>query len=73
MTREVVTATPDERIEEACEKMQRRHIRHLVVVDAKDRPVGLASLRTLAQAGLERAADQLRSLEAFVGADGPGG
>ena len=73
MTPDVATVGPDASREFAFELMTARHIRHLAVVDARNRPIGLLSLRTLAQAQVESAADQIRTLQAFAGADAPGG
>jgi CBS domain-containing protein len=73
MTPHVDTVTPDASPEEAFALMTQRRIRHLAVVTARGRAVGMLSLRDVAQARLASAAEQLSTLEQFVTADGPGG
>jgi CBS domain-containing protein len=73
MTSHVDTVPTDANAEEAFALMTERRIRHLAVVSPRGRPVGLLSLRDVAQARLASAAEQLSTLEQFVTADGPGG
>lgn len=47
MTREVVKVTPDSKVPHMTGVMRDRHVRHLPVVDANDRLVGLVSERDL--------------------------
>jgi CBS domain-containing protein len=68
MSKPVEWVGPDATPEAAFDLMAVNHIRHLAVLDSKDRPVGLLSLRKVAEARIESASDQLRTLEAFVGA-----
>ncbi len=72
MTKPVESTGPGATLEGAFDLMQACHVRHLAVVDAKDRPIGLLSLRRVAEARIESASDQLRTLESFVGADTAG-
>ena len=72
MSKPVEWVGPDATIEGAFDLMQSCHVRHLAVVDGKERPVGLLSLRRVAEARIESASEQLRTLESFVGADTAG-
>ncbi len=72
MSTPVERVAPDASLEDAFDLMKTSHVRHLVVVDAKSRPVRLLSLRKVAEARIESATDQLRSLESFVGAETAG-
>ena len=67
MSRPVEWVGPDATAEGAFDLMAANHVRHLAVVDAKSRPVGLLSLRRVAEARIESAAEQLRTLEAMAG------
>jgi CBS domain-containing protein len=67
MSKPVEWVGPDATVEGAFDLMAANHIRHLAVVDSRARPVGLLSLRRVAEARIESSADQLRSLEAFAG------
>ena len=74
----VMTARPrsvsaDSDTGDALELMVQKHVRHLPVVDAKNKVVGLLSIRNLLQVHVEELADQLNSMEAYFSADGPGG
>lgn len=48
MTREVLSCRSDSPIEAACELMEARQVRRLVVIDEKDAPIGIVSLGDLA-------------------------
>jgi len=63
---------PDATPEAAFDLMAVNHIRHLAVLDSKERPVGLLSMRRVAAARIESASDQLRSLEALAGVGAAG-
>ena len=75
---DVMTSEP-ERVEgntesgDALELMVQKHIRHLPIVDTKDKLVGLLSIRNLLQHHVDDLSDQLNSIEAYFSADGPGG
>jgi CBS domain-containing protein len=58
---------------EALAVMVANHIRHIVVVNEAGSVVGMASARHIFQAQVESLDDAVRSLESFVGSDGPGG
>lgn len=61
MTRDVATCQFDDEVSEAARRMSRREVSRLVVLDARDRMVGILSLSDLAQAMPERElADTLR-------------
>ena len=75
---DVMTSDP-ERVEgntesgDALDLMVQKHIRHLPIVDTKDKLVGLLSIRNLLQHHVDDLSDQLNSIEAYFSADGPGG
>ena len=50
MTRSVVTLSPDQKLREAVELIRARRIRHLPVVDAESRLVGIVTDRDVKQA-----------------------
>ncbi len=72
MTKPVDSVRADTPVEYAFDLMSSRRIRHLAVVDDQDRPIGLLSIRAVARACLECAAEQLKTLEACVGAESAG-
>lgn len=73
MTKSVRTVTTECGTEEALTVMVENHIRHVVVLNRAGLVVGIASSRDVFQAHVEALDDQVRSLAAFVGADGNGG
>ena len=48
MTREVLSCRADSAVEDACELMQSRQVRRLLVTDEQDAPIGIVSLGDLA-------------------------
>jgi CBS domain-containing protein len=48
MTREVLSCPADSAIEDACELMEQRQVRRLVVTDGQDAPIGIVSLGDIA-------------------------
>ena len=48
MTREVLSCRADSEVEDACELMESRQVRRLVVTDEQDAPIGIVSLGDLA-------------------------
>jgi len=48
MTREVLSCRSDSDIEAACELMQERQVRRLLVTDGEDAPIGIVSLGDIA-------------------------
>jgi CBS domain-containing protein len=73
MSSDIASVPADATPETALALMSAKHVRHLVVVDKRRRPVGLLSHRHVAQARLASTAEELTTLEQFVTADGPGG
>lgn len=72
-TRDLITGTPDTPEHQALRTMIDRHFRHLPVVDANGKLVGMLSLRKLLQHRVEELSAQLESLHAFISADALGG
>jgi CBS domain-containing protein len=73
MTADVATVSPETSMVSALELMVERHVRHLPVLADDGAVWGFVSIRNLLQSHVEFLADQLRSLESFITADGPGG
>src|SRR4051794_15521450 len=48
MTKDVLACTADSEIEAACELMEKRQVRRLLVTDDEDTPVGIVSLGDIA-------------------------
>jgi CBS domain-containing protein len=48
MTRDVLSCSSDAEVEDACELMERRQVRRLLVTDGNDTPVGIVSLGDIA-------------------------
>jgi len=48
MTREVLSCRADSELEDACELMEQRQVRRLLVTDGKDEPIGIVSLGDMA-------------------------
>jgi CBS domain-containing protein len=48
MTKDVLSCRADSEIEEACELMERRQVRRVVVTDGEDAPIGILSLGDIA-------------------------
>jgi CBS domain-containing protein len=65
MTREVVTATLDEHVDECVEKMRRVGCRHLPVV-AGSRVIGVLSMRDLLRDELAEQDQEIRHLRAYL-------
>jgi CBS domain-containing protein len=65
MTSEVITVTPDERVEACIGLMQSHHIRHLVVME-EGRVVGMLSSRDLFSRIIEEQADTIDQLEHYI-------
>lgn len=49
MSSPAITVTPDIDVDECCELLERRQIRRVLVVDGKDRCVGIVSLADIAR------------------------
>lgn len=48
MTREVLSCSSDAEVEQACELMEKRQVRRLLVTDGADLPIGIVSLGDIA-------------------------
>jgi len=73
MTKDVVAIAADSDLKSAFELMATRQVRHLVVADAEGRPAGLLSLRSLAEARIDVAREEIRTLRQFAEVDSLGG
>jgi len=60
-------------VEDAAEMMRKHHIRHLVVVDEKQRLVGMLALRYLLYEMMDDMDRNVGDLVGFIMNDGPGG
>jgi len=69
MTRELFFGRTGQSVEQVCREMQRRHIRHLPVIDG-EKVVGVLSLRDLLRHDLEVLADEVEHLTEYI--QGPG-
>ena len=65
MTREVYSANKEARVDDVRRELQRRHIRHLPVVDG-ERAVAMLSLRNLLAADLAETAREKRALSEYI-------
>ena len=65
MTRDMFTASPNERVNQVAQEMQNRHIRHLPVVE-DGVVVGLLSLRDLLREHLAIATGEVEALTAYI-------
>lgn len=65
MTCEVITVTPEVRVEQCTKLMTRHHIRHLVVVE-EGRVVGMLSLRDLFTEIIGEQAETIDQLEHYI-------
>jgi CBS domain-containing protein len=65
MTRDVVTAMPDESVDASLEKMKRAGCRHLPVVDS-GRVLGVISMRDLLRDELEEQGEEIEHLRAYL-------
>ena len=65
MTREVVTATLDDRVERCLEKMQSVGCRHLPVV-ADGRVIAMISMRDLMRDEIEEQGEEIRGLREYI-------
>jgi len=65
MTRELFSAAPDQRIADARRELQRRHIRHLPILEG-GRVVEVLSLRDLLRADLEQTSNELQETRRYI-------
>jgi CBS domain-containing protein len=73
MTSPVITIPRSLTADDALKLMDDRQIRHLPVVNADGRLLGMLSVRNLLHEKVQELTDQLDSLEAYFTADGAGG
>lgn len=67
MTREVITASPTETIDQALERMSDRRIRHLPVVEGA-RLIGIVSIGDLVARKIEEAQKEAEAMRAYIAA-----
>jgi CBS domain-containing protein len=73
MTSPVITIPRSLTADDALKLMDDRQIRHLPVVNADGKLLGMLSVRSLLHEKVQELTDQLDSLEAYFTADGAGG
>jgi CBS domain-containing protein len=73
MTRDVCTGTAGMTLDQAMDLMHTKHFRHLPLVDAAGRVVGVLSQRHLLRKQVEELDQSSQSLVNYIAADGPGG
>jgi len=73
MTTPVETATDETPAQEALNFMLERHIRHLPLVNAEGKVLGMLSIRNLLEHMVEDLQHELHSLDQYLLNDGPGG
>jgi len=73
MTSPVETITEETTAEEALNHMLDRHLRHLPIVGAEGKLLGMLSIRNLLEHMLEDLSHELHSLDQYLLNDGPGG
>jgi CBS domain-containing protein len=73
MTTPVEMASPEMTPGEALAEMVEYHVRHLPIVDAGGKLLGMLSIRNLLQAQVDELAHDLDSVEQYLANDGPGG
>jgi CBS domain-containing protein len=73
MTSPVIPISQNADPEEALRIMVDRHIRHLPVVDATDKVVGMLSMRHLMRARIDELTQEVGALANYIGSDGIGG
>ena len=73
MTSPVETVSEETTAEEALTHMLERHVRHLPIVDAKGKLLGMLSIRNLLEHMVEDLKRELNSLDQYLLNDGPGG
>lgn len=66
MTSPVITVTTDERVHRCMELMTAERVRHLPVVDAAGRMVGIVSIGDVVRAVMEEQAATIEHLEKFI-------
>jgi CBS domain-containing protein len=69
MTSNIFTATPDQRVNEVAVQMQKRHIRHLPVVENGE-IIAMLSLRDLLRAHINVKRNEVRELKSYIQGEG---
>ena len=65
MSRDVITAEPDDSVQSCEEKLRQRHCRHLPVVE-RERVVGCLSMRDFLQSDLREKETELEHLSSYI-------
>lgn len=73
MTRDPLAAPQEMEASEAFEFMTDKHFRHLPITDHFGRLLGMLSVRHLMRHIVENLSHELEAINAYLGADGPGG
>jgi CBS domain-containing protein len=73
MTSPVQPIRYDAEVADALQLMVDRHFRHLPVVDADGKMLGMLSMRHAMRERIETLKDEVGSLEGYISSDGPGG
>lgn len=73
MSSKLITVEPECEEDEALKLMVEHHIRHLPVTTTAGAVTGVLSVRNLLQTRVDTLTQQVDSLFAYMGADGPGG
>lgn len=68
MTKDVYTAGPDAKVAELRHELQKRHIRHIPVLEG-DKIVGMLSLRDILRADLRDKAEQVETITKYIQRD----
>ncbi len=73
MTSPPITILPETEIGEVMKMMLEDHIRHLPISEDGETVLGMLSIRNVLQFLVEDLTDNLQHMEAYLGADNPGG
>lgn len=68
MTRNVITAKPDESVDEGLARMTDRRVRHLPVVDAQGGLIGIVSIGDLVKHRIAAAEAEAAAMQAYIAA-----
>ncbi|HRP10535.1 MAG TPA: CBS domain-containing protein [Terricaulis sp.] len=68
MTRNVITATPDETIDQGLARMTDRRVRHLPVIDAEGGLIGIVSIGDLVKHRIAAAEAEAAAMQAYISA-----
>ena len=73
MTAHVKTLTDSATPDEVIDVMLSGHLRHVPILDADGRVLGLLSIRSLLEDKVNDLSREVHALEQYIGSDGPGG